>query len=269
MPRKFAFPKKTRREALEDEADAVLDAQVGAVSDAPYADVDDTVDDDEYEDDDGVEADDEDDAADDGDGPAPEPDATGQLPLVTEPAATSRAVSSMKLDTPEQVRSLQLSIDSRIADLNALAKKNREMGKDSAAKDIEREVAMMRETLAPQLKSQGALAFNEGETLVQAVSRMFQGEFRHRVRTALTKNLTVRPNEKAEDARLRQLDKLTEFESLIGNIGDVGGMLVVAWLTQTADRAYEKGKVAHRATPSDIARETLQAIEIELQGREA
>jgi hypothetical protein len=266
MPRKFVLPKKTRAESIEDESDAALDAQVGTVLDAPYSDADETVDDDDDDDDDD-DVDNDEDAADD-DAPVGEPDATGQLPLVQEAAPTTKLITALKLDTPEQVRSVALSINARIADLKALAKKNRDLGKETEAKAIEREVLMIRETLTPQLKSQGALAFNEGETLPQAVSRIFQSEFRQRVRTAITKTVSMRAGEKPEDARLRQLDKLTEFEALIGNIGEIGGMLVVSWLTQVADRAYEKGKVAHGAAPSDIARETLQAIEIALQGRD-
>jgi len=194
------------------------------------------------------------------------PDATGQLPLVQEPPA--KPITALRLETPEQVRAVAKALDRRITKLNELAKKNREEGKETEAKSIEREVTMIRESLTSQLRTQGALAFNEGETLVQAVARLFQGEFRTRVRAELVKRITVKAGESSEDARQRQLAKLDDMEKLIGKIGDVGSALVVEWLSLVADRAYHKGTVAHGATPSNIAREALQAFEIERQGRE-
>lgn len=265
MTRKFAFPKKTRgASALEEESLAALDAQVGSVTDAPYADADDAVDDDENEEDD----DEQDDETVD-DAPAAEPDATGQLPLVQEGTPTTRLITALKLDTPAQVRSVAKALEKRAIKLGELSKKLREEGKDDEAKSVDREVTMIRETLSSQLKSQGALAFNERETLPQAVSRLFQGEFRYKLRAALTKQAVMRSGETRKDAEERQLDRLVEFEGIIGQAGEIGGMLVVSWLTNVADRAYEKGKIAHEATPSNIAREALQALEIELQGREA
>lgn len=200
------------------------------------------------------------------DAPAPAPDATGQLPLVQEPPA--KPITALRLETPEQVRAVAKALDRRITKLNELAKKNREEGKESEAKSIEREVTMIRESLTSQLRTQGALAFNEGETLVQAVARLFQGEFRSRVRGALLKNVTAKKGESYDEAKQRRLAVLDDMESLIGKIGDVGSALVVEWLSLVADRAYHKGTVAHGAAPSSIAREALQAFEIERQGRE-
>ena len=200
------------------------------------------------------------------DAPAPAPDATGQLPLVQEPPA--KPITALRLETPEQVRAVAKALDRRIMKLNELAKKNREEGKETEAKSIEREVTMIRESLTSQLRTQGALAFNEGETLVQAVARLFQGEFRSRVRAALLQNVTAKKGESYDEAKQRRLAVLDDMESLIGKIGDVGSALVVEWLSLVADRAYHKGTVAHGATPSNIAREALQAFEIERQGRE-
>ncbi len=268
------MPRKSRSaSALEDESLAALDAQVGSLTDAPYSDADDAVDDsddtDDTDDDDSEEdgAEDSDDDSDDADD-APEPDATGQLPLVQEGPQATKLITALKLDTPAQVRSVAKALEKRAIKLGDLSKKLREEGKDDEAKSVDREVTMIRETLSSQLKSQGALAFNERETLPQAVSRLFQAEFRYKLRAALTRQAVMRAGETRKDAEERQLDRLVEFEGLVGQVGEIGGMLVVSWLTNVADRAYEKGKIAHEATPSNIAREALQALEIELQGRE-
>jgi hypothetical protein len=192
-----------------------------------------------------------------------EPDA--QLEGVKEPTATPKPITGLKIDTPEQLRSVSKALDKRIAKLTDLAKKNRDEGKDAEATSIEREVTTIRQTLVPQLKGQGSLPFNEGETLPQAVARMFAQDFGFKVRAALAKSITPLPGEKAEDAKARQFAKYDDLVALIGNVAEVGGMLCVNLLTLTADRAYQKGLVAHGATPSAIAREALQAYELELQ----
>ncbi len=201
--------------------------------------------------------------------PAAKPDTNGQLPLVQEPAKAPKPITGLKLDSVDQIRSVQKSLDKRIAKLTDLAKKNRDEGKEAEAKSVEREVLMIREQLVPQLKTQGALAFNEGEAFPETVARFFAREFRSRVRSALTKTVTQKKGESHEDARKRQLVKLDDMEALIGHISEVGGMLVVNMLTNVSDRALEKGKMMHHATPTAIAREALQAMEIECAGRES
>lgn len=198
--------------------------------------------------------------------PVPVVEKSGQLSAIQEPPA--KPITALRLETPEQRRAVEKALDRRIVKLGELAKKIREEGKENEAKSIEREIQMIRESLSSQLRAQSALAFNEGETLVQAVGRMFQGEFRSRTRAALLKHITAKKGESYDDARARKLGKLDDLEGLIGNIGEVGGALVVEWLTLVADRAYQKGLVAHGATPSAIARESLQAFEMERQGRD-
>jgi hypothetical protein len=190
---------------------------------------------------------------------------SAQLDAVKEPAATTKPITGLKIDTPEQLRSVSKAMDARISDLSGLAKKNRDLGKDAAAADVDREIKAIRETIVPQLKAQGALPFNEGETLPNAVARLFAMDFRFKVRSALGK-IKPKPGEKHEDAKARQEAKLDDLVALIGDISEIGGMLCVNLLTTCAERAYEKGKVAHGATPSAIAREALQAYELELQG---
>lgn len=192
-----------------------------------------------------------------------------QLPLVNEPAKAGKPITGLKIETEEQLKFVRKAIDKHLADMTGLAKKNRDEARDAEAKSIERGVTEARERIVPQLKAQGAMAFNEGETLVQTVARFFAGEFRARVRSELMKNMSIKKGETKEDARQRQLAKLDDMEALIGNVGEIGGMLVVNMLTAASDRGYQKGLVAYGATPSAIAREALQALEIERAGKDA
>lgn len=201
--------------------------------------------------------------------PTAKPKKGEQLPLVNEPAKAGKPITGLKIETEEQLKFVRKAIDKHLADMTGLAKKNRDEARDAEAKSIERGVTEARERIVPQLKAQGAMAFNEGETLVQTVARFFAGEFRARVRSELMKNMSIKKGETKEDARQRQLAKLDDMEALIGNVGEIGGMLVVNMLTAAADRGYQKGLVAHGATPSAIAREALQALEIERAGKDA
>ena len=177
-----------------------------------------------------------------------------------EPEVAGEPLKGLDFTTHEEKYSVHNAMDERIVSLKKLSKKLADAGKHRAAQDCDREVAIINESILPQLGRQRVMVFNENETLPQAVARVFSGEFRSRVRGKLTSFTQVDGGETFEDAKQRRLELLDNMEDLIGNIGDVAGAMVVKMVTAAAERGYEKGLIVNGANASSIAREALQAV---------
>ncbi|MES2524008.1 MAG: hypothetical protein V4617_14980 [Gemmatimonadota bacterium] len=191
------------------------------------------------------------------------PEANGQLPLVKEPVKPTKPIKGVAFNSPEEVASVRLALAGRQDDLEAEAKRLSALGRSAEGAALLREAKNIKEMLLPQVTAQTAMAFNEAESLPSAIARVFAGNIRYKVRTALSKNVSMKKGESRADAEQRQLAKLDDMEALIGNIGEQAGALAVALVTEAADRGFQKGAMASTATPSSIAREAVQAVDLQ------
>ncbi len=192
---------------------------------------------------------------------APVPEADGQLPLVAETPKATKKITALSLDSSDDVASVRLALQARADDLEAKAKQLVTLGKTAEAFSLRKEVARLKEKIERQLSVQTAIAFNANESLPAVIARTVSGEIRSRARAALLKSMSIKKGESKQDAEERQRVKLDDLEALIGNIGEQAGAIVSNILVETAERSKEAGIRERNATPSQLAREAIHAIE--------
>lgn len=192
------------------------------------------------------------------------PDADGQLSLVKEPEKPN-VMKTLKFRSADEVMAVRYALEDSLKSYEKLAKESDAMGEAAAAKIFRDKALLLRQQLLPQVNAQLKLPFNEQQSLPSLVANSVAREVRARARASLMKNITQRKGESSADAEKRQLEKLDDLETLIGNIAENVGSLATKYISAAADRGIDAGKKALQADSATVAREAVQLVDYQLQ----
>lgn len=165
----------------------------------------------------------------------------------------------MHFKSADEVLSTAQALLARAADLRALAKKAREIGRMRESISIEREAAHIGEALLPQVQAQVGLPFNDHEDLLDALTRSVGRTVRNATVRAIHVALSPIEGEDNNSTLARRRVLIDTFETVVGGIAEHAAAAVLPFVHETAERAYVAGLEARNATPQALARQAVQA----------
>lgn len=194
---------------------------------------------------------------------APVVDAHGQLAMaqafLREGEEDTVPALVMFFKSADEVLSTAQALASRATDLRALAKKARDIGRLREAVSIEREATHIGEALLPQVQAQTGFAFDEHETLLDALTRSVGRTVRNATVRAIHIDMPPLYGEGDGETLARRKAVLASFELVVGAMAVHAAAAVLPFVLEAAERAYEAGLVARNATPNALALHAVQA----------
>lgn len=174
------------------------------------------------------------------------------------PNATKPHSMTMHFSSADEIQMTALALHKRAEELRSLAKKNREMGKQREAINIEREAGHIGEFLLPQVRTQLAAPFDDSESLIDALERTVGRTVRNATVRAIKREVAKKHNETEDDFNARCKALADDFEIVVGGISASAAAAVLPFLEAAADMAYNAGLEERNATPANLAKRAVQ-----------
>lgn len=181
---------------------------------------------------------------------------TDQIQLVQQGDETPSAVLAMKFSSPDEVQSTEQALVDRSADLRALAKKAREIGRPREAISIEREAQHIGEALLPQIRTQTALPFNKDEQLNAAIRRTIGAPVFRKLRAAWPRL----DGEHDDDWKARREGRIADLVDVVGPLVELVADAVQDVLEECAERGLAAGLAARNATAEALVLQALHVV---------